>query len=123
MVNAIVLEVGLLAQIVIQFYNAYLAFKTSRIINGGNHYWVLSLGFFLMGVRRVTSLFTVERGLSLVEVADKLFLPLLISVVIFYGLHRLYKASIKKNEEIDDVNGRMKSLEKSFKQLTKKKNE
>lgn len=110
------LQIGFLAQIILQLGCSLEAYAIFKKTNHGNRFWILSIGFFLMAVRRVTAMLSANgEGLTFLETLDKIGLPLVISICLFIGLKFLYR-----NVQVSQEN-HLKRLEELTNQLTSKK--
>lgn len=108
---------ALSTQIVLQLSCAYFAFKTYKLINHGNFWWLMGSGFVLMAVRRVTALMTFNTDINLVALLDKLGLPFLITVLLFFGMLRFYQAGQKIKKHQDETDSRLEQLRNKLNKL------
>jgi len=110
-----VLFAGQLGQIILQVASAGLAFIVYKRINHGNRWFLLSGGFALMAIRRVTALLTFDPSstIEFVQLADKLLLPLTISILLFEGmvwLNNATKREVSRRESIEKNLGELKRI-------------
>ena len=109
----IILEGGFLIQILLQLGCAVQAYRIYKKINHGNRWWIISGAFILMAVRRVTAMVTASGAdLTFLQLADKLTLPLTISILLFIGLTFLNQSTERY------VTDNMRKLEELAKRLT-----
>jgi len=94
---------GLVTQIVLQFGCAALGFHVAGLLGNNKIKYFLGGAFFLMAIRRVTALLSVQSTHEIYIIFDKLLLPLTISVLLFIGLVRLTRQTKKKCENLDKL--------------------
>lgn len=103
-------------QIMLQFSNAILIWKVFRLINHSNSWWVMSLGFALMGVRRITAFLGLKFVNPYIIYFDSIILPLSITILLFVGCHLLYKRVLNEHSNRKIAEDRLAKLEDSYKE-------
>lgn len=119
-------NIGLFTMIILQIGCAYIAFKAYVDIrsNGSSSFWwFLWVGFTLMAFRRVTALLTRwditlynHNNISL-SLIDKLILPLIITVFLFFGMKKVYNYNITRENKFNNQHKELKKLRELSKKL------
>lgn len=113
----------LFLQVLFYLAASIFAYKTYKILNHGNWWWMLSVGFFLMSFKSFLSFFTytscqINNFITYFRLS---FLPFIISVLILCGMIKMYKLAKREHNSHLETKHNMVKLQKLTKTLTRKR--
>lgn len=106
-------------QILVSLYGITLTWKIWKLINHGNAWWLMSVGFLLFIVSTIVRIFTHDAHL-LYDQLSTLYLPLIVRCAFVYSVYRIYIASKREVEHRLEAEKKVKSNLKRIKELSAK---
>jgi hypothetical protein len=113
----------IILQIAFQAVVVVYSYKTYKVLNNGNWWWLLCVGFSLMTLRRLTNLVTFRtyQNVTFLIFLDRIFIPLVISILLICGMIKIYRLSLREKRIQLEAQQNLKNLQKLTKNLTKKR--
>lgn len=107
MIETYILYAAFILCIVVNIEVSRQAYKIYKLLNHGNQWWIICLGFIIMAVRSAASIVTLNNYPESSMLSNQVYilnvgiLPVVASLLILFGVKRLYRAAIhNKNIEV-----------------------